>query len=229
MAQTSNEQKRTAQKLNRPGQRQQERLMRLARRRRQQQIWTSIIVALVVIAVAGIGFWQYQQHLAAASQSSSTNTGSKNNTPATVGPPCAVASSLPSVYASKPSAGPTNPPQVSDTPKTGSDGLQCIDLKVGNGAVAQNGSTVSAQYTGWLAADGKKFDSSYDHGGQPFQVALGQGKVIPGWDKGLVGMKVGGTRRLIIPAALGYGAQGSPPVIPSNATLVFDITLVSIP
>ncbi len=89
------------------------------------------------------------------------------------------------------------------------------------------GNTVSIQYTGWLA-NGKKFDSSYDHGGTPFSVQVGQGKVIRGFDLGLIGMRLGGTRRLIIPAKLGYGAQGSPPVIPPNATLIFDITLVSI-
>jgi len=87
---------------------------------------------------------------------------------------------------------------------------------------------VSVQYTGWLAANSKEFDSSYDHGGKPFGVTIGQGKVIKGWEEGLVGVKVGGTRRLIIPAALAYGPQGSPPVIPANAVLIFDITVVSI-
>ncbi|OLB46590.1 MAG: peptidylprolyl isomerase [Ktedonobacter sp. 13_2_20CM_53_11] len=106
--------------------------------------------------------------------------------------------------------------------------MQCLDLKVGSGKVAQQGSTVSVEYTGWLQSNGKKFDSSYDHGGQPFSVTpLGQASVIPGWNEGLVGMKVGGVRRIIIPAALGYGAQGNQ-AIPPNATLIFDVTVLSI-
>jgi FKBP-type peptidyl-prolyl cis-trans isomerase len=84
------------------------------------------------------------------------------------------------------------------------------------------------QYTGWLASNGQKFDSSYDHGGQPFALTLGQHQVIPGWEEGLIGMKPGGTRRILIPPALGYGAQGSPPAIPANSTLIFDVTMVSV-
>jgi peptidylprolyl isomerase len=83
-------------------------------------------------------------------------------------------------------------------------------------------------YHGWLQSTGKLFDSSYLHG-LTYQVQnIGQAQVISGWNIGLIGMKVGGTRRLIIPPSLGYGAQGSPPTIPANATLIFDITLVSI-
>ena len=108
------------------------------------------------------------------------------------------------------------------------NGLKCIDLKVGTGAPAESGSTVSVLYTGWLAANGKEFDSSYDHGGQAFAVTIGQGQVIKGWEEGLIGVKAGGTRRIIIPADLGYGAQGSPPRIPAKATLIFDITVISI-
>jgi FKBP-type peptidyl-prolyl cis-trans isomerase len=109
------------------------------------------------------------------------------------------------------------------------DGLQYIDIKQGTGAEAKEGSTVTVEYTGWLQSDGKKFDSSYDRGAQPFDVTpLGQAQVIPGWNKGLVGMKVGGTRRLIIGPDLAYGAAGSPPVIPANATLIFDVTVIAV-
>jgi peptidylprolyl isomerase len=101
------------------------------------------------------------------------------------------------------------------------------DLKPGTGAEAKAGDQVSVQYTGVLYDDGSKFDSSYDHG-QPFAFKLGGGQVIPGWDQGVAGMKVGGRRELIIPPDLAYGAQGQPPTIPANATLVFVIDLVSV-
>ncbi|TAL84328.1 MAG: FKBP-type peptidyl-prolyl cis-trans isomerase [Rhodanobacter sp.] len=112
------------------------------------------------------------------------------------------------------------------------DKLTVIDQKVGTGAEAKPGMTVTVQYTGWLydkdAKDkhGKKFDSSLDHG-QPFSFVLGQGSVIEGWDKGVVGMRVGGKRTLLIPAALGYGAAGAGSDIPPNASLVFDVELLS--
>jgi len=105
-------------------------------------------------------------------------------------------------------------------------GLKYDDLKVGTGAEAKAGQTVSVHYTGWLT-DGKKFDSSVDRG-QPFQFALGMGQVIKGWDEGVKGMKVGGKRKLTIPAALGYGARGAGGVIPPNATLIFDVELLGI-
>ncbi len=101
------------------------------------------------------------------------------------------------------------------------------DLKTGNGAEAKSGDQVSVQYIGVLYDNGSKFDSSYDHG-QPFSFKLGGGQVIPGWDQGVAGMKVGGRRELIIPPGLAYGAQGQPPTIPANATLVFVIDLVSV-
>ena len=105
--------------------------------------------------------------------------------------------------------------------------LEKEDTAVGSGREAKSGDTVHVQYTGMLM-NGEKFDSSYDHGGAPFKVTLGKGEVIKGWDEGLVGMKVGGKRKLRIPPDLGYGAQGSPPKIPPNAGLVFDVELVSI-
>lgn len=101
------------------------------------------------------------------------------------------------------------------------------DLKTGDGAEAKAGDQVSVQYVGVLYDGGKQFDSSWDRG-QPFDFQLGSGQVIPGWDQGVEGMKVGGRRELIIPPNLGYGAQGQPPTIPANATLVFVIDLVSL-
>lgn len=105
-------------------------------------------------------------------------------------------------------------------------GLQIEDVVVGTGAEAQTGNKVSVHYTGWLT-DGTKFDSSKDRG-QPFDFSLGQGQVIQGWDQGVVGMKVGGTRKLTIPPDLGYGARGAGGVIPPNATLVFEVELLDV-
>ena len=105
------------------------------------------------------------------------------------------------------------------------DGLKIVDLKEGTGAVVQSGQCITVQYTGWLT-DGTKFDSSRDRVGG-FQLVIGSGAVIPGWDKGIPGMKAGGRRRLEIPPALGYGAQAQGP-IPANSTLVFIIEVVRV-
>jgi peptidylprolyl isomerase len=105
--------------------------------------------------------------------------------------------------------------------------LTIKDLIVGTGQAAASGQNVTVQYVGVDYATKKQFDASWDHG-QPFAFPLGQGQVIKGWDEGVVGMKVGGRRELIIPPDLAYGAQGSPPVIQPNATLVFVVDLVSI-
>ncbi|HBC69291.1 MAG: FKBP-type peptidyl-prolyl cis-trans isomerase [Duodenibacillus sp.] len=104
--------------------------------------------------------------------------------------------------------------------------LKIEELKVGTGAEAKAGDEVRVHYTGWLT-DGTKFDSSVDRG-QPFSFTLGVGMVIRGWDEGVAGMKVGGKRKLTIPAHLGYGARGAGRVIPPNATLVFEVELLGI-
>ena len=103
------------------------------------------------------------------------------------------------------------------------------DLIVGKGKRAKSGDTVSVKYVGVLFKNGKEFDASWKGGkGQTFQFPLGAGQVIPGWDQGVVGMKEGGRRKLIIPADLAYGAQGFPPDIPPDAALIFDIDLVKV-
>lgn len=103
--------------------------------------------------------------------------------------------------------------------------MQIEDVKVGSGPAAKEGDTVSVHYTGTFA-DGKKFDSSLDRG-EPFSFTLGAGNVIEGWDKGVAGMQVGGTRKLVIPPALGYGPNDYGP-IPGNSTLYFTIELLEI-
>ena len=104
--------------------------------------------------------------------------------------------------------------------------LQIDELVVGTGAEARTGASVSVHYTGWLT-DGTRFDSSIDRG-KPFAFALGRGQVIAGWDQGVVGMRVGGKRKLTIPPHLGYGVRGAGGVIPPNATLVFEVELLGV-
>jgi len=105
-------------------------------------------------------------------------------------------------------------------------GLRYLDLAVGEGAEAVAGQQVTVHYAGWIL-DGEKFDASVDRG-ETFAFPLGAGMVIPGWDEGVAGMRVGGHRRLVIPPELGYGEAGYPPVIPPNATLVFDVQLFGV-
>ena len=118
-------------------------------------------------------------------------------------------------------------PKLSGTSETAPTTLVKEDIVVGDGAEAKEGDTVKVQYVGALFDNGTEFDASWqgDAPGQAFEFTLGGGQVIPGWDQGVAGMKVGGRRVLIIPPDLGYGAQGSPPTIPAAAALVFVVDL----
>jgi len=142
-------------------------------------------------------------------------TSTTENTPTTTG---TAATSAPS------SSAPATSGATEGQERTLAGGLKVTDIKVGSGPMAESGSTVAVHYTGWLT-DGTKFDSSLDRG-QPISFAIGSGQVIRGWDEGLKGMRVGGKRKLTIPSALAYGAEGRPPVIPPDATLVFEVELM---
>ncbi len=113
-----------------------------------------------------------------------------------------------------------------DDYETTATGLKFHDLQVGTGASPTKGAKVSVHYTGWLT-NGKSFDSSKKRY-KPFTFDIGKRKVIRGWDEGVLTMKVGGRRQLRVPPALGYGAVGSPPVIPKNATLIFEVELLDV-
>lgn len=117
----------------------------------------------------------------------------------------------------------SEPTPVGQEKKTTS-GMSYITEKEGTGEMAKPGQSVKVNYVGKLE-NGTKFDASADHGG-PFELKIGIGRVIKGWDEGIPGMKVGEKRKLIIPAHMGYGAAGQPPIIPANATLVFEVELL---
>lgn len=238
----------------RPGQRQQERLQRVARRQKRRRIWGASILAVLIIALAIFGDVELNNYHAAQAQAASnaqatsiardnaTATAVANATATVVTKNCFVdasAPAVPSIYTASttPAAGPKTAPEISGTPVTTKDGLKYIDMKVGTGAEAATGKTVTVNYTGWLANGCTEFDSSYDshsdsqtgqtQPAQPATFQLAQGSVIQGWVEGVAGMKVGGIRRVYIPAVLGYGAQGNGPV-PANADLIFDVQLLSV-
>ncbi len=206
--------------------REQRHLARVAQKRRQRTIIiVAAIAAVVLIALFVFLSWN-QTRLANAAASATTSAQMATNTviaatQAVQGTAAAVSQATANALAAsvKPMTFTGVP---TDTVKTAS-GLQIKDVEAGTGQEAKNGDTVLVHYTGWLT-DGTQFDSSV--GKTPFSVTIGKGGVIKGWDEGLVGMKVGGRRILVIPPDLGYGASGSPPTIPANATLVFEIVLV---
>lgn len=193
------------------------------RRRRAATNWSivGVLVAAVVITVLVIK--QPWTGIFASHNTSKTASSCPAPTATAIGPVPAITP-------------PASPPDVQGTNKTLGDGLQEIIVHPGCGDVVQTGQTVVVEYTGWVQSTGKLFDSSFEH--QPSDCngtvantcgfALSQGSVIQGWVEGVTGMKIGETRRLIIPPALAYGAQGSPPAVPANATLIFDITAVGV-
>jgi peptidylprolyl isomerase len=143
-----------------------------------------------------------------------------------------VTSSCSSTSASVPSSGPLSTEPKITVPSTAPPTtLVTKNIITGTGAVAKSDDELTVDYVGALYKNGKVFDASWSHGGAkgvPFQFELGVGDVIKGWDEGIVGMRVGGRRELIIPPALGYGKKGSPPTIPANSTLIFIVDLLAV-
>lgn len=142
-------------------------------------------------------------------------------------------SKKPAAAQSRPAVKPTPKPtpaairsKVTGPPKTTPSGVQYWDVKIGNGAEAARGKTVSILYVGWLE-NGKEFKAE-DDPDIPMQLTIGDGKQIIGWDEGITGMKVGGKRQLRIPPAAGYGEKGAPPLVPPNATMIMDVRLLAV-
>jgi len=183
--------------------REQRRAQRLAKRNRQRVI-IGVIILIVAVVIGYFVFRDYKTRTEAATATPTTTA----NTTYPIG------------------TLDTTPPAPTANAVTTASGLIYEDLQVGDGATAKTGDTVSVNYTGWLA-DGTKFDSSLDRG-TPLEFTLGAGQVIPGWDEGVTGMNVNGTRLLVIPPELAYGAQGAGSTIPPNATLTFEVQLIEI-
>ena len=174
----------------------------------------AIAVATLVGACGSSGTSTGNSAIQPAPSAAQTDTTAATATPTTTpaSPP------VPAAIAKKPTiAKPAGP-----APKT----LIVRDLIRGTGTAAKAGQSITANYVGVLYSNGQQFDASWDNGA-PITFTLGTGNVIPGWDRGLVGMKVGGRRELIIPSALAYGAAGRPPKIPANAALIFDVDLLA--
>jgi peptidylprolyl isomerase len=175
-----------------------------------------LIVAVIVLAgVAGV-FFLSNQKTQTSNDINLTPTINPTETPQPPAPTTAIINQQEPASSSSADMGKTI---------TTSDGLQIQDITVGTGAEAKSGDTITVNYLGTLT-NGTKFDSSYDRN-QPFTTQIGVGQVIKGWDEGMVGMKVGGKRKLTIPASLGYGSQdmGS---IPPNSTLIFEVELLNV-
>jgi peptidylprolyl isomerase len=175
-----------------------------------------LLILLAVIAFGGVGvYFLYNQKVQAPSD---INLNPPQSKPQTETPTGAIITVTPSVQAT---AGATM-----DNFQVSADGLKISDEVVGTGAEAKTGDSVTVNYVGTLE-NGTKFDSSYDRN-TPFITQIGVGQVIKGWDEGIVGMKVGGKRKLIIPPDLGYGSQGAGNAIPPNSTLVFVVELLDV-
>ena len=170
-------------------------------------------VVLVAVAVALVVVWAVALSGGGGSVALVQATPSASPSPGATASPSAVA--------------PVKPPEVTGEETVTATGLKIIDIAVGTGAEPKPGDTVTVNYTGWLSGDGTKFDSSLDRG-TPFEFTLGARQVIAGWDEGVATMRMGGKRRLIIPADLAYGEEGRPPAIPPNAELTFDVELLDV-
>lgn len=199
---------------------------RAKQRRRNTIIGASVGTAAVIAAIVLLAI-----HLAGGSSKSKkvdalTTPTPSATTSASPTPPPAAPTKCALIKPNPPAKGQPKIPDVSGKAPTK---LVVKDVKVGHGRAAKKGDTVSVLYVGANCSDGHIFDASYEHGNQPFDVKpLGQAQVIAGWNKGLIGVKPGGIRELVIPASLGYGPTGQPPTIKPNETLIFLITVKSV-
>jgi peptidylprolyl isomerase len=175
----------------------------------------------VAVLIAGCGSSDDSSTITVGNENTTDNalikesSGAKSTTPTTNTPTTPTSGAL------------SKEPTVTPPPGAAPTKLETKDLIVGTGPEAKAGDTITVNYVGVLFKGGKVFDASWNRK-EPFTFVLGKGQVIPGWDQGIVGMKVGGRRQLIIPAPLAYGAKGSPPAIPANATLVFVVDLLGV-
>lgn len=198
-----------------------------ARRRRRNTIigagvGTAAVIALVVVLGLSLAGGSGSSPSAALTPAASLTP---TPTPTATTPPPAAPTKCATIKPNPPKAGqPTIPPVTGKAPTH----LVIKDVKVGHGPAAKQGSAVAVTYIGVSCSTGQVFDASYLHGGTPFTVKpLGQAQVIAGWNKGLIGVRAGGIRELVIPASLGYGATGQGPIKP-NETLIFLITVKSV-
>lgn len=183
-----------------------------------------VLAALAAFALAVAGCGSSKDESAVDKAAAQAEKEAKNQKPAAAAQPI-------TATVVKPTSGEADintKPKVPKGSGAAPTALKAETLIQGSGPAIKEGQQATVQYVGVLFKDGKEFDSSWGKGKQPFQFALGGGQVIPGWDQGVIGMKVGERRRLTIPSDLAYGAQGSPPKIPANAPLIFDIDLKKI-
>jgi peptidylprolyl isomerase len=183
------------------------------------------LASAVALAACGSTNYADTDHIVPAPHQAQTLKPPKTKIPVTSSPST-------STSASVPSSGPLSTKPTIVVPSTPAPTtLESKDIITGTGATAEDGDELTVDYVGALYTTGKVFDASWSHGGPkgvPFQFQLGVGDVIKGWDEGIVGMRVGGRRELIIPAALGYGKKGSPPTIPANTPLIFIVDLLAV-
>jgi len=182
------------------------------------------LIAVLALALAAAGCGSSDVESAADKSAAKAEEEAKNQKP--IPEPTAPASAK-----VEPTAGEADLDKKPKVPKGSGEAppaLKAETLISGNGAAIKNGEQATVQYVGVLFKNGEEFDSSWGKGKEPFQFTIGAGGVIPGWDQGVLGMKVGERRRLTIPADLAYGAQGSPPKIGPNEPLIFDIDLKKI-
>jgi peptidylprolyl isomerase len=185
-----------------------------------------MLPALVLIVIAGLACQPAEKKAAAPAEGEKTAADAAASHSETTSDPAPAAGTTPEGQESAPASSPAPTLTPGANVTSTASGLKYEDLVVGTGASPKTGQTCSVHYTGWLT-NGSKFDSSRDRG-TPFTFQIGQGSVIKGWDEGVMGMKVGGKRKLWVPPALAYGADGYPPVIPPNSELVFEVELLGV-